>query len=555
MNCKTFNKKLTGYIENKPNEKLDIQMKEHIDSCVGCQKLYKERLNLRGLFEELFEVPNYTSQRSEIMNQLDNKYYNKSYTNKIFYHFNRNKFRYSAALVCSALLLFTLPVMKNTVNQNIKQIKISIERGKILDREGNELVSNISTNGTYLPETTSDNTNRKYTRNNFLVDILGITDKDEKGITGIEKQYDSDLKNGKNLVLTVDSSIQEFVEKSAETALKNNKARGVTIIVMNPKNGEVLAMTSKTDQNITNISKNTKTSAESGETLKNKAVNDTFVPGSIFKVITASAAIAEGVIKENEQFVCDGSIKVSGRTIKCWKTTGHGKQNFEDVLKNSCNIGIMEFSQRLGPVKFSQYVEKFGFGQKTGIDLPEEVSGTFKKSEDINQIDLAVMAFGQSNTVSSIQFLAAFNAVANQGEWVRPHVMKQIEIEDSDNRKIIDKSYNDFSKRRVLDANTSKILCEALRKVILEGGGIKAYIKGYDIAGITGTAQKLNQDLGVYETDKYISSFVGMAPSNDAKVTVFVSIDEPDPTNYYGGQIAAPLGKEVFQYVLDYYKN
>lgn len=268
------------------------------------------------------------------MNQLDNKYYNESYTNKIFYHFNRNKFRYSAALVCSALLLFTLPVMKNTVNQNIKQIKISIERGKILDREGNELVSNINTNGTYLAETTSDNTNRKYTRNNFLVDILGITDKDGKGLTGIEKQYDSDLKNGKDLVLTVDSSIQEFVEKSAETALKNNKAKGVTIIVMNPKNGEVLAMTNKTDENITNISKNAKTSVEFGESLKNKAVNDTFVPGSIFKVITASAAIAEGLIKENEQFVCDGKIKVSDRTILCWKSSGHGKQNFEEVLKN-----------------------------------------------------------------------------------------------------------------------------------------------------------------------------------------------------------------------------
>lgn len=166
-----------------------------------------------------------------------------------------------------------------------------------------------------------------------------------------------------------------------------------------------------------------------------------------------------------------------------------------------------------------------------------------------------MMALGQSNTVSSIQFLAAFNAVANQGEWVRPHIMKQLEIEDSKNRKIIDKYYNDFSKRKVLDTNTSKILCEDLRKVISEGGGNKAYIKGYDIAGIPGSAQKLNQALNAYEEGKYISSFVGMAPSNDAKVTVFVSIDEPDPTNYYAGQITAPLGKEVFQYVLDYYKN
>ncbi|MCB2296197.1 penicillin-binding transpeptidase domain-containing protein [Clostridium tagluense] len=553
MNCKTFNKRLRDYVENKSNEKLNKQMKEHIDTCPGCEKLYKERLELKSLLKELFKVPNYTSQRSEIMNKLDNKFYNKSYAKKIFYHFTRNKFRYSAALICSSLLFFTLPVMKNIIDKNMKEINFSMERGKILDRDGNKLVTN--NDEPYQDENKNIIATRKYAINNFLVDILGITDKDKKGLNGVELQYDNDLKNGKDLVLTVDSSIQGFVEKSAETALKSNKAKAVTIIVMNPKNGEVLAMTNKADHNVTNISKNAKTSDEFNDQLKNKVVTDAFVPGSIFKVITFSAAIAEGIIKENEQFVCHGSIKISNKEIKCWKTAGHGNQNIEEVLKNSCNIGIIELAERLGTAKLNQYIEKFGFGQKTGIDLPQEVSGTLEKAENISNVDLATMALGHRNTVSPIQFLAAFNAVANQGEWIRPHVMKQIENTDSKNRKIINRSYDDFSKRRVLDTNTSKVLCKYLTKVILEGGGNHAYIKGCDIAGLYGTAQKLNQDLKTYEKGKYVSSFVGMAPENDAKVTVFVSIDEPDPTNYYAGLIAAPVGKEIFQYVLDYYKK
>ncbi|MGH4123476.1 MAG: penicillin-binding transpeptidase domain-containing protein [Clostridium sp.] len=553
MNCKNFNKKLTDYTENKFNEKLNKQMKEHIDNCPDCEKLYKERLEMKSLLKELFKVPNYTSQRSEIMNQLDNKFYNKSYAKKTLYHFNRNKFRYSAVLVSITLLFFTLPIMKNTINKNIKEINFSIERGKILDRKGNELVTN--NNCPSQDENKNIIANRKYSKNDFLVDVLGITDKDKKGLTGVELQYDNDLKNGKDLVLTVDSSIQYFVEKSAETALKNNKAKAVTIIVMNPKNGEILAMTNKTDHNINNISKDAKTSDEFSNPLKNKAVNDTFIPGSIFKAITASAAIEEGIIKENEQFVCNGSIKVSNKEIKCRKTVGHGNQNIEEVLKNSCNIGIIELAERLGTSKLNQYIEKFGFGQKTGIDLPYEVSGTLEKAENISNVDLAIMALGQRNKTSSIQFLAAFNALANQGEWVRPHIMKQIEIEDSKGRKVINRSYDDFSKQKVLDTNTSKVLCEYLTKVISEGGGNKAYIKGYDIAGLCGTAQKLNQDLKAYEKGKYISSFVGMAPAKDTKVTVFVSIDEPDPSNYYAGLIAAPVGKEVFQYVLDYLKK
>lgn len=478
------------------------------------------------------------SQRDEILSQLDNRYYDKSYFNKIFYHFNRNKFRYFTAMVCSLLLIFTLPVMKDAANKNIREVKVSEERGKIFDREGNELVYSRSSNGSSSKQ------------NDFLIDILGITDKDGNGLAGIEKQYDDDLRNGKNLTLTVDSSIQDFVEKYAEITLKDNKARGVTIIVMNPKNGEVIAMANKSDHNTSNT---IKASDEMGSTIRNRSVSDTFAPGSMFKVITASAAMAEGLIKENEEFVCDGSTRVSDRTIKCWNTQGHGEQNFEELLQNSCSVGFVELAERLGAVKLNQYMESFGLGQKTGIDLPEEVSGTLGKIENISELESATMALGLNNTVSSIQFLAAFNAIANQGEWVRPHFMKQIETQNSQSKKVIQKDYNDFSKRKVLDTNTAKLLCEYLRKVISEGGGNKAYIKGYDIAGIAGTAQKLNKDLGIYEGGKYISSFVGMAPANDAKVTVYVSIDEPDPDNYYAGQIAAVVGKEVFQYILSNY--
>lgn len=427
----------------------------------------------------------------------------------------------------------------------------------------------------------SSDTKRYYKNDNFLAQVLGHTTSDSIGLTGVEKVYDSVLAgtpgvriaetdnkskvqsytisdytkpvDGKDLVLTIDETIQHFCEKAAQQALNDNKAKAVTIIAMDPNNGEVLAMASKPDYNPNdpwmkgqNIS-----SDELQKMWRNRAVNDTFEPGSVFKIITATAAMEEKVVNESDHWVCSGSSKIANRIIHCWKRTGHGNENFVDILKNSCNVGFMDLGRRLGKEKLYKYIVKFGFGEKTGIDLPGEAKGIIKKVDKINDVDLATISFGQSNTVSSIQYITALNAIANGGKLIQPHLMKQI-VHSQDNSTLVDKEFKDYNIRNIIDENIAKTLRGYLEKVVSEGGGKNAYIEGYHIAGKTGTAQKVNSSTGSYEAGKYISSFGGMAPAENPKITLFVSIDEPDPSNYYAGQITAPVAKQVFNDIFNY---
>lgn len=426
----------------------------------------------------------------------------------------------------------------------------------------------------------SSDTKRYYPGESLLSHVLGFVRKDGVGLNGVELSYDKVLSgtpgriisetdnkskgqpyiiseftkpvDGKDLVLTVDKMIQQFAEKAAEQALSDNKAKAVTIIAMDPNNGEILALANKPDYNPNDPWVEGKTQDELQKMWRNRSVSDTFEPGSIFKVITAYAAMEEEVVHDTDHFVCGGSSRVLNRVIRCWKRTGHGDQSFVDILKNSCNVGFMELGKRLGKENLTKYITRFGFGEKTGIDLPGEAKGIIRKASSITDVDVATISFGQSNTVSAIQYLTALNAIANGGKLVTPHIMKEVASFDLNNKKIYEQKYDNYNERSILKENTANTLRGYLEKVVAEGGGKNAHIPGYHIGGKTGTAQKVSSVTKSYEAGKYISSFGGMAPADDPIITLFVSIDEPDPSNYYAGQIAAPVAKQVFNDIFNY---
>nr|WP_156939889.1 stage V sporulation protein D [Clostridium lundense] len=426
----------------------------------------------------------------------------------------------------------------------------------------------------------SADTKRYYPNNNFLAHVLGHTNSDGKGLTGVEMQYDKILsgkpgkriaemdntrsrelpyviseftkpEDGKDVILTIDEMIQHFCEKAADQALSDNKAKAVSIIAMDPNSGEILAMVNKPDYNPNDPWVKGKTSDELQAMWRNRAVNDTFEPGSIFKVITAASAMEENVVSESDKYNCTGAVVVGKRTIHCAKRSGHGVQSFPDIIKNSCNVGFAEVGKKLGKEKLYSYIQKFGFGQKTGVDLPGEAKGIVKKAENMSDVDLATISFGQANTVSTMQYLAAFNAVANGGKWIRPHVLKEVaHYDEGNNKEVTDSKFDNYGEKTVLDGKTAATLRTYLERVVSEGGGQRAFIEGYHIGGKTGTAQKVIN--GRYGEGKYISSFAAMAPIDKPKITLLVSIDEPDPTNYYAGQISAPVAQQVLNDIFNY---
>lgn len=494
---------------------------------------------------------------------------------------NNLTFEDIAPKIAGALDMDTEKVLKELY----KTLPSGKERGSAtlarrIDKEKADKVRDLKINGVLV----SPDTQRYYPKNNFLAHVLGTTNSDGYGLAGIELQYNNVLKgipglritetdrrsdelpytisdftkpvDGKNLILTIDSTIQGFAEKAAEQALNDNKAKAVSIMVMDPKTGEILAMANKPDFNPNKPREGASTADEMAKLWRNRMVSDTYEPGSIFKVYTAIAAMEKGLVSESDTFNCTGSKKVANRTIHCWKRTGHGEQNFVEILENSCNVGFMELGERLQAAGLNEYINKFGFGKKTGIDLPGEAKGIVKKTENITTVDLATISFGQSNTVTPIQYMAAFNAIANGGVMVTPHIMKAVTHVDENNQMIIDETFETYSKnyekKQIVSKEQADLLCTYLEKVVSEGGGKNAYIEGYRIGGKTGTAQKVNPETGTYGVGKYVASFAGMAPVDDPKVTVFISIDEPDPSKYYAGQIAAPVAKQVFYDVFNY---
>lgn len=424
----------------------------------------------------------------------------------------------------------------------------------------------------------SSDTKRYYTNAGFLSSVLGYINSDGKGISGVELMYNKDLSgtpgtyayerdmknnalpensqynkpiDGKDVVLTIDEVIQQYAETAAQKALDDNKAKAVNILVMNPKTGEILAMANKSADESGSTSAGTSSSQPVQMLWRNASVQDTFEPGSIFKVITAACAL-ESNIGINDTYVDNGSISVNKVPIHCWYLPGHGTETFVDIIKNSCNVGFVQLGQKLGKDKLVDFAHKMGFGQKTGIDLPGEPAGILRNANKINNVDLASMSFGQGFAVTQVQYMAAFNAIANGGTWIKPHVMKNIAHLDSNENLVVDSSFSDFNKKNIYGTDLSANLRQDLLKVVTEGVGANAFVQGLDIAGKTGTAQVADPATGRYAPGKYMSSFAGMAPVNDPKITLLVSVNQPGGQNYYAGEISAPVAKELFQKIFDY---
>ena len=451
-----------------------------------------------------------------------------------------------------------------------------------IEKEAADKVNNLNIDGVIV----SPDTKRYYPKGEFLAHVLGSTNVDGQGLTGVELQYNEHLSgvpgvriseierneenlsytisnftepiDGKDVTLTIDSKIQAIAEKVAEKGLVDNQAKRVSIMVMNPNNGEILAMVNKPDFDPNNPFDGFEdfSGETDGEKLqkmwRNSLVNDTFEPGSIFKVVTMVTALEEGIASESDTFECGGSLQVGSHTIKCWKTSGHCSQILPQILQNSCNVGFMKLGEKIGKETLNEYIKKLGFGKTTGIDLPGEASGIVKKTENITESDLATISFGQTNTVTAIQYMQAFNALANGGSLIQPHIMKEVSHYNSDDTKVIDETYEPVISKNVLSDKSTATLRDYLERTVNEGGSNKSYIEGYHIGGKTGTAQKVNSVTGGYESGKYISSMAAMAPVDSPEITAFVSIDEPSNGAYYAGVVTAPLMKILLTDIFNY---
>ncbi len=487
------------------------------------------------------------------------------------------------------------PVIAEALNMDkdevLKKLDTRLESGnpadsatliRRIDKDEADKVKELKIDGIVV----SKDTKRIYPNNNFLAHVLGCTDSDGKGLTGIEAEYNTYLSgipgvkigeldknsndlpysqstftspvNGKDVTLTIDETIQSFAEKAAEQAYKANNAKAASVLVMDPKTGEVLAMANKPDFDPNNPregyeSFDGETSSDKIQKMwRNRLVSDSFEPGSIFKVITAIAALEENLVNENSTFYCGGSIQLADRTINCWELGGHGAQTFPEIVQNSCNIGFIKVGEMLGKEKLYEYIKKFGFGELTGIDLQGETEGIVKIPENTSPTDLATISFGHTNTVNSVQYMAAFNAVANGGTWIQPHLMKEITHEDDNGVKVVDETYNP-NKKTVASEDKTAELRSYLERVVTSGSATATFIDGYHIGGKTGTANKMEN--GRYIDGKYISSFVGMAPVDDPKVTVMITVDEPSTGMYYASQVAAPYAKPLFMDIFNYLNN
>ena len=427
---------------------------------------------------------------------------------------------------------------------------------------------------------------RYYPNENFLASALGGINSEGTGLTGIELQYDEYLAgiagmkigaydsrgnrlpfdtykftpaiDGSDIVTTIDENLQYIAEKIAEKGLDQHNAKGVHVLIMDPNNGEILAMVIKPDYDPNDPFSGYE--SFDGETDNDKVqnmwrnwlVSDTFEPGSTFKTITMIAALEEGLVSDNNIFTCNGSVKFGNTTVHCWKHEGHGTQTLAEVLKNSCNVGMMEIGEKLGIDNLNEYIYKLGFGKTTGIDLPGEASGIVKTSDTVSAIDLATISFGQTNTVTALQLMAAFNSIANGGDLIQPHIVKEISHEDESGNRVIDETIKPTIKKDLLSDENTALLRSYLERTVTKDGPDGSFIQGYNVGGKTGTAQKVDPTTGTYSSDKYISSMVALAPVENPQITVFIAVDEPSNGLYYGGEVAAPLMKELFEEVFKY---
>ncbi len=440
-----------------------------------------------------------------------------------------------------------------------------------------------------------DETTKRYYPNDSLASVvLGFVGVDNQGLSGVESYYDTELtgiagrvvaaknahgtdmpftyekveeaQQGNFLGLTIDSYIQYVCEKYiAEAADANKVAQRGAVIAMNPKTGEILAMAIKGDFNpndpftLDEVNKQKLEGLEGDERTqmvsnllnlqwRNKLVSDTYEPGSVFKVITASIALEEGLTKTTANYNCGGSINIAGQTYHCHKHGGHGAQTLIDAMENSCNPVFITLGQLIGSDTFSKYFEAFGFTQRTGVDLPGESSSVYHKAENMGPTELSSTAFGQTFKVTPIQLITAISAAVNGGNLVQPHIVSK--ITDSDGNVV--KSIDTTVKRQVISENTSATIRTLMEQVVKEGGGKNGYVAGFSVGGKTGTSEKVAEMIASGQSGLYISSYCTVAPANDPEIAILVLLDEPHGDAYYGGTICAPVGAQILGDVLPY---
>lgn len=422
---------------------------------------------------------------------------------------------------------------------------------------------------------------RYYPYGNLASKVLGFTGGDNQGIIGLEVKYENYLKGVNGMILTttdargieladtledrvepvsgdtlqvsLDYNIQEYAQQAAEKVREEKQADAVVILILNPKTGEIYACVNAPEFDLnapftlpegTDAALNDEEKqAMLNQMWRNRSINDTYEPGSIFKVFTASAALEEGVVKEEDTFYCPGYKLVEDRRIRCARTTGHGSETFVQGVQNSCNPVFIEVGMRLGTENFYKYFEKFGLMGKTGVDLPGEAATIMHKKENVGQVELATMSFGQSFQVTPMQMATTVCSLVNGGKRITPHFgIAVYDAESGEKEETI--SYG--KRKRILSKETSEKMRKILETVVSEGGGKKAQIEGYRIGGKTATSQTLPRS-----ANRYIGSFIGFAPADDPQVAAMAIIYNPQGI-YYGGTIAAPVVRDIFDNILPY---
>lgn len=475
-----------------------------------------------------------------------------------------------------AMLVKELDLPEERVRKRVEKYS-SIE--KIKSNVDKETGNRILAYG-YAGVKVDEDYKREYPYDDLASKVLGFTGGDNQGIIGLETVYDDYLQGqdgtiltttdargvevdnigeeriepiaGNNLRISLDANIQLFAAQAAEKAYLQKDADSVSILVMNPKDGQMFAMVDYPEFNLNQPFELTEEYREYAGTdeeqdylnqmWRNHCINDTYEPGSTFKIITSAAALEEGVVSLEDRFHCPGYIIVEDRRIRCHKTTGHGAESFVEGIENSCNPVFINVGLRIGADRFYDYFDQFGLLTKTGIDLPGEAATIMHKRENIGLVELATISFGQSFQITPIQLAATVSSIINGGNRVTPHF--GVQVEDASGNCIEKFSYE--QKEGICSSETSEKMRYLLEKVVSEGGGNKAYIEGYSIGGKTATSQTLPRS-----ANRYISSFLGFAPADDPQVLVLVIIRNPSGI-YYGGTIAAPVAKEIFENILPY---
>lgn len=478
---------------------------------------------------------------------------------------NQIKDKQKVADAIAPIIDVTPERLMDTLNRSSSMERVHPEGRRLSYAVANEIKA-LNFEGVYLVKESK----RYYPHGTFLAPSLGFVGIDNQGLSGIELKYDEYLSgtyghityiadakgrdlgksqnyeqpaDGMHLQLTINFNIQAAIERELDNAMTKYRPEQALIIAMDPNNGEILGMGSRPTYNPNNYKRATKEVIN-----RNLPIFSTFEPGSTFKIVTLAAALQEGRIDlKEDKFHDSGRIRVENATIKCWKKGGHGAQTFLNVVENSCNPGFVVMGQRLGKKKLFDYIDKLGFGRRTGIDLNGEGTGIIFARDQIGPIEHATSSFGQGVSVTPIQQVAAVSALINGGTLYQPFIVKSY-LEPTTGQ-VIKTNEPVVTRDNIISAATSKKVRNTLASVVTNGTGRNAYIEGYEVGGKTGTAQKVKD--GAYMEGNYILSFIGFAPANDPKIVVLVAVNNPKGVVQYGGAVAAPIARRIIEDSID----